>query len=317
VNGRRDAWRRRPGKLAVASSLAAFFCLFGLFTALAYLVVRKIPSLSEFWAVFLSGLSSFALLCTLAAGLSLTRLHRFKHARSEAVYDAVSAVLNAFGEVARGNFDTFIKPDPQTPHSEIIDAFNEMVKNLGSPESMRQDFISNVSHEIQSPLTSIKGFAALLQNDALPPDERRRCAEIIEAESDRLSSLSDNLLKLSALDGEKKPLNVTEYRLDRQLGSVALALEPQWSAKQLALEADPEECTISGDEQLLSQAWRNLLHKALRKNAEARRGRRELQRERGRVFRLSRAQRRGKNHDDLHPHHDARQNVRRRADRGL
>jgi signal transduction histidine kinase len=137
-----------------------------------------------------------------------------------------------------------------------------MARSLGTLETMRQDFISNVSHEIQSPLTSISGFAALLKDDTLSAAERRRYAETIETESRRLSSLSDNLLKLSALDDSS--LAKTDFRLDKQLSNVILTLEPQWSAKQLSVEADLDKCTINGDEDLLSQLWINLLANAIK-----------------------------------------------------
>jgi signal transduction histidine kinase len=119
-----------------------------------------------------------------------------------------------------------------------------------------------VSHEIQSPLTSIGGFAALLKNADLPDDERRRYLAIIEAESKRLSSLSDNLLKLSALDNES--IAMTEFRLDRQLSNIILTLEPQWSGKNLTVDAALPKCVASGDENLLSQVWMNLLVNAIK-----------------------------------------------------
>jgi signal transduction histidine kinase len=173
-------------------------------------------------------------------------------------------ILDAISEVARGNFNVFIGADERSPHNEMAEAFNKMARDLGDIETMRQDFISNVSHEIQSPLTSIGGFAALLKNDALSDDERRHYAEIIETESRRLSSLSDNLLKLSALDSEKKPLTIRAFRLDKQLETITLTLEPQWSAKSLNIEVDLDKCEYIGDEDLLSQVWVNLLHNAVK-----------------------------------------------------
>ena len=137
-------------------------------------------------------------------------------------------------------------------------------KNSVRWSKLRQDFISNVSHEIQSPLTSIRGFAALLKNDTLTAEQKNHYLNIIEAESKRLSSLSDNLLKLSALETGSEPLSIKEYRLDKQLEKVALMLEPQWSAKNIAMEADLEKLTIQGDEDLLSQVWVNLLHNAIK-----------------------------------------------------
>ena len=251
---------KRPGKIGVAFGFAALFAAFGGFVAFAYLLVKH-AAFSEFATVMLSGLGGLALFCVFAAILSFIRLQVFKRNHRSFPHDIV---LDALGEIARGNFNVFLEPNPNDPHSEMAEAINEMAKNLGSLETMRQDFISNVSHEIQSPLTSIKGFAALLQDDALPSGERRRYAAIIEAESGRLSSLSDNLLKLSALDGEKKPLNLKEYRLDRQLSQIILSLEPQWSSKNINFDADLPKYIVTADEDLLSQVWVNLLHNAIK-----------------------------------------------------
>ena len=170
----------------------------------------------------------------------------------------------ALGQMAQGNFDVMLNPDALSVFNELAEAINDMAHNLGTLEAMRQDFISNVSHEIQSPLTSIRGFAELLQKDDLTAEERQRYAAIIEAESIRLSSLSENLLKLSALDGQKTSLCKVVFRLDKQLEHVALTLEPQWAAKGLALEADLLNFDICGDEDMLLQVWMNLLHNAIK-----------------------------------------------------
>lgn len=170
-------------------------------------------------------------------------------------------LLDAMERIAQGDFSVFVQTDDYV-HAELADAINNMAKNLGNLETMRQDFISNVSHEIQSPLTSISGFAVLLKRPGLPDDERQRYASIIETESKRLSSLSDNLLKLSSLDNN--PVIKSDFRLDRQLSNVILMLEPQWSEKNLAVEADLKKCMIGGDQDLLSQVWVNLLVNAIK-----------------------------------------------------
>lgn len=251
---------KRPGKIWVVFGFTMLFVVFNGFVALAYVLVKH-TAFSEFATVMLSGFGGLVFFCVFAALLSSIRLQHFKRTHRKSPHDIV---LDALGKIARGNFDVFLEPDPNDPHSDMAKAINKMAKNLGSLETMRQDFISNVSHEIQSPLTSIKGFAALLKNDDLPPDERRRYAAIIEAESGRLSSLSDNLLKLSALDGEKKPLHLVEYRLDKQLSQIILSLEPQWSSKNINFDADLPKYTITADENLLLQVWVNLLHNAIK-----------------------------------------------------
>lgn len=101
--------------------------------------------------------------------------------------------------------------------------------------------------------------------------QKNHYLSIIEAESKRLSALSDNLLKLSALETGVESLSFKEYRLDKQLEEIALMLEPQRSAKSIAVEADLEKLTIQGDEGLLSQVWVNLMHNAVKIYAGGRR----------------------------------------------
>jgi signal transduction histidine kinase len=177
-------------------------------------------------------------------------------------FQSTDNFIDAINAVSQGNFNVLIRTDDHNHENELIVAFNDMVRNLGSLDAMRQDFISNVSHEIQSPLTSIMGFATLLKKEDLSDDERRHYAEIIEVESARLSKLSENLLKLTSLD--KTPLNLEPFRLDKQIQNIILTLEPQWSVKNLLLEIDLPECEYRGDEGLLSQVWINLLHNAIK-----------------------------------------------------
>jgi signal transduction histidine kinase len=171
---------------------------------------------------------------------------------------------NAMEQISQGNFDVVLDPEQGFEHHELVEAINDMAQSLGTLETMRQDFISNVSHEIQSPLTSIGGFAVLLKNPNLPQNERLHYAGIIEAESKRLSGLSENLLKLSSLDDSRVALNRRAFRLDKQLESVALTLEPLWSAKKIDLDVSLRAVTLDGDAELLSQVWINLLHNAIK-----------------------------------------------------
>ena len=180
------------------------------------------------------------------------------------VKDTHDILTDTLAQIAQGKFDVLLDPGNVGMFNELAESINDMAQSLGTLETMRQDFISNVSHEIQSPLTSIGGFATLLKKNDLSDAERQRYAEIIEAESKRLSSLSDNLLKLSSLDNNKVSLAIKEFRLDKQLEHIALTLEPQWSAKNITLEADLPKLVVSGDADLLSQLWMNLLHNAVK-----------------------------------------------------
>ena len=251
-----------PGGWTYAVFMFVFVsCAIGASSSLGFIILRSLFNKEA--SVFITALSSmigFLIFGSVMLIFSFIARGRKK----KDLHEAHNNLLEAIQEISRGNFDVLIQPDPHTPHREIAAAFNKMTQDLGSLETMRQDFISNVSHEIQSPLTSIGGFAALLQKDDLPDNERRRYAAIIETESKRLSSLSDNLLKLSSLDNNKISLAMQAFRLDKQLEHIALTLEPQWSSKNLTLEADLQKLTVTGDQDLLSQVWTNLLHNAIK-----------------------------------------------------
>jgi signal transduction histidine kinase len=91
-----------------------------------------------------------------------------------------SKIEEALDRIAHGDFNVFIQIEEHDFHNDIAISVNKMAKELGSMETLRQDFISNVSHEIGSPLTSIKGFALLLKNDKLSSEERSHYIDIIE-----------------------------------------------------------------------------------------------------------------------------------------
>jgi two-component system, OmpR family, phosphate regulon sensor histidine kinase PhoR len=175
-------------------------------------------------------------------------------------------IIEAIEQIARGNFtvrldDTLAKV---TPVNELVRSVNNMAVELSQMEAMRQEFISNVSHEIQSPLTSIRGFALALQDEQLSPEERRHYLNIIATESTRLSRITDNLLRLASLESEQVKFEPKPYRLDKQIRTLILACEPQWTGKDLDLDVSLDEVTITADEDLLSQVWINLIHNSIK-----------------------------------------------------
>ncbi|CQR58704.1 sensor histidine kinase [Paenibacillus riograndensis] len=174
-------------------------------------------------------------------------------------------IITAMRQISKGNFKVELENDRRYGQfGSIVEGINEMASELSRMETMRQDFISNVSHEIQSPLTSIRGFARALRDEGLSAESRAHYLDIIEAEGSRLSGLSDNLLKLSALEAESFPFERTAYRLDKQLQEMILACEPQWLDKNIDVEAELEEVTVQAVKDLLSQVWTNLLHNSIK-----------------------------------------------------
>ncbi|MFW5433515.1 HAMP domain-containing sensor histidine kinase [Paenibacillus apiarius] len=176
-------------------------------------------------------------------------------------YKVWDIIVEALRKIARGDFtvNLDIRSNENDPLGKIVSTINQMAVELGEIEQMRQDFISNVSHEIQSPLTSIHGFANVLKRDDLTPEERQHYVAIIEMESNRLSKISENLLKLTSLESQHHPFEPTRYRLDKQLRNAVLACEPAWLEKDLEMELECEAVTVTADEDLMSQVWNNLI----------------------------------------------------------
>ncbi|MBS4175316.1 HAMP domain-containing sensor histidine kinase [Bacillus sp. FJAT-49736] len=175
------------------------------------------------------------------------------------------AIIDALRKIARGDFNiqlNFQRRDHQ--FLSLVENINHMARQLQQMEEMRQEFISNVSHEIQSPLTSIRGFARALQHEGIDKEESRHYLEVIESESNRLSKISDNLLKLTSLESHNHPFERKHYRLDKQIRNIVLTCEPHWVEKNLEMEVSLEEAFVFADEDLLSQVWINLIHNSIK-----------------------------------------------------
>jgi len=175
-------------------------------------------------------------------------------------------IIEAMGRIAQGDFRVRLNPDAGANAftSELAKSVNLMAEELNQMEHMRQEFISNVSHEIQSPLTSICGFTRALRDEHLSVEERQHYLSIIETESMRLSRMTDNILRLTSLEAGQMKLEMKPFRLDKQIRTLILACEPQWMSKTIEMDVALEEVEIFADEDLLSQVWSNLLHNSIK-----------------------------------------------------
>ncbi|MDD7795416.1 sensor histidine kinase [Clostridium sp. 'White wine YQ'] len=176
------------------------------------------------------------------------------------------SVITAQKRIARGDYNVNLNSNIEGlgPYSELVDSVNYMALELSKMEKMRQEFISNVSHEIQSPLTSIRGFAQALRNDNLTPENRVHYLNIIEAESMRLSKLSDNLLRLASLESDTIKVEPRTYRLDKQLRHIILSCEPQWVNKNINMDISLETVEIHADEDMMNQVFINLINNSIK-----------------------------------------------------
>lgn len=177
----------------------------------------------------------------------------------------VQVMTTANERVQKGDFNVRLPSDVPGEMGELMRSFNDMTESLGKTAYLQKDFISSISHEFKTPIASIRGFAKLLQMPGLSDEQRQEYITLIAQESDRLSRLSETLLRLTALEQQTAPASLSSFSVTEQIRQVILRLEPTWSSRGVGwqLELD-DEMTIESDEALLSHVWINLIQNALK-----------------------------------------------------
>lgn len=185
--------------------------------------------------------------------------------------DAWQSVVDAIRQISQGNFRVRLDPKALThgegtehPVHQLVESINEMASELGQLEELRQQFIANVSHELQSPLSAIIGYTELLRSLHPNKTEELPYLDIIHTESMRLSRLTENLLKLTSLESGYHPMHAELHAVDSQIREAIVRLEPLWSGKMLRLNILLPHIQIVGDIDLLYQVWTNLLTNAIK-----------------------------------------------------
>jgi len=176
----------------------------------------------------------------------------------------VQTLTRAHERVQEGDFTVRLPDDHPGEMGELMRSFNDMTEALGSTAYLQKDFISSISHEFKTPIASIRGFAKLLQMPSLTEDQKAEYISMIAQESDRLSRLSETLLRLSALEQQTTLASLTTFSLDEQLRQVILRLEPAWSQKDIGWQIDLSEVSVTSDQELLNQVWVNIIQNAIK-----------------------------------------------------
>ena len=174
-------------------------------------------------------------------------------------------ISSVVSKVAQGEFQERV--DTTGFKEEMLflgEDINTMIEELNSIEVMRSDFVSNVSHEFRAPLSAISGYVTLLSDPKITEEQQNQYFDYLKEATRELSSLVDNVLKLSRLQSQNIISQPQNFYLDEQLRRAVLMFERQWSEKNLELELELPECEYFGSEELLSQVWVNLIGNAVK-----------------------------------------------------
>ncbi|MEV5029058.1 sensor histidine kinase [Paenibacillus sp. LPE1-1-1.1] len=183
---------------------------------------------------------------------------------SRLIVKPVNELTRATQQMVAGNFDADLQLSRGDEIGELARNFSAMTLAIKQLDQMRQEFVANVSHEFQTPLTSMQGLARAVLDKETTPEQTDSYLAIIEMESKRLSGLSKQLLMLAALDKESKPLHKTAFRLDEQIRQILITLEWQWTEKSLELELELPDTVVHADQQLLYEVWLNLIANSIK-----------------------------------------------------
>ena len=210
------------------------------------------------WITFVN-IFFLSLLCTIIDGVR----------RKIMVDRPVRKIITASEKIMRGDFSAQIPLlkgiDSLGDYNIIISNFNKMAKELSGMETLRTDFIANVSHELKTPLAVIQNYGTLLQQPGLPEEKQLEYAKSITDASRRLASLITNILKLNKLENQQIYPSVKTYDLGEQLCECLLSFENVWEEKELDIDTDIEDgILVDSDGELLSLVWNNLFSNAIK-----------------------------------------------------
>ena len=247
-------------KRMIPQILLQSFAIVGTATASYILMTWIVQDLAKVQSTYLGALyevlGTLVLMILVLVSIN-TRVYRRR-------LQEINTLSHAISRVAGGDFEYKIHVKPNEPMATIYEDFNKMSAELSGVQILRNDFINSYSHEFKTPIASIGGFASLLLEKELSPEEQRQYLEIIRDESDRLTSLAKNTILLSKLTSQHIVSDVEQYNLGEQLRQCAIIESPHWLEKEQELSSDLPDVMFTGSRELLQHLWLNLIGNAVK-----------------------------------------------------
>lgn len=196
--------------------------------------------------------------------------------RTKKITMPVTKASKAVMEISKGDFKVRIPQmifnrkgyNYENELDELVENVNKMASELEGMDYMRKDFMSNVSHEVKTPVAAITGFAEILLDGNLTKQDQMEYLNLVHQESLRLSYLCENMLRLSRLDNQKIIVTKDQYRLDEQIRKCVILLSEKWENKNIQFELELSDVTIVSEKNLLMQVWMNLIDNAMKYSKE-------------------------------------------------
>ena len=180
----------------------------------------------------------------------------------------VNKILEATQAIAQGDFSVRLTPEhtyeKYNEYDIIMEDLNKMAGELSKSEVLKTDFISNVSHEIKTPLAVIQSYASILCDPDLDSEERQRCARALMQATKRLNDLITNILKMNKLENQELSPEISTFNLSDQLAEIVVGYEEIIESKGLELDCDIEDVEVKSSPAYLEIVWNNLISNAIK-----------------------------------------------------
>lgn len=254
----------KPGKVISFGSYFIFFvsvCFLSVINLLLYgRVVHVFGNNLYDWRAILAVAANVVFVSAVVCIIDGTR-------RRFTIEAPLVRIMEGLSHISRGEYGYQIEP-PYTRRvnefDDIIDSINELSRELDNTETLKTDFVANVTHEMKTPLAIILNHASLLQNAKLTDEERKEYLDTLVNASKRLNGLVVNMLKLNKLEKQNIYPERERFNVGEQLRNVFLAFEGAWSEKELDIDIDVDDVMMEGDEGLLEIVWSNLISNAIK-----------------------------------------------------